>query len=55
MNYNYKFFWKTGKESSFNGGAVRKTKRAYHIDSEGCTIIVPWVWITGSDQTKLVD
>lgn len=36
--------WLNGKVSSFMGGEPVEGKKAFHIDSEGCKILVPYAW-----------
>lgn len=36
--------WLNGKVSSFMGGEPVEGKKAFHIESEGCKILVPYVW-----------
>ena len=36
--------WLNGKISSFMGGESVEGKKAFHIESEGCRILVPYAW-----------
>lgn len=36
--------WLNGKVSSFMGGEPAEGKKAFHIESEGCKILVPYAW-----------
>lgn len=36
--------WLNGKVSSFMGGEPVEGKKAFHIESEGCKILVPYAW-----------
>lgn len=36
--------WLNGKVSSFMGGEPVEGNKAFHIDSEGCKILVPYAW-----------
>ena len=36
--------WLNGKVSSFMGGEPAEGNKAFHIDSEGCKILVPYAW-----------
>ena len=33
-----------GKVSSFMGGEPAEGNKAFHIDSEGCKILIPYAW-----------
>lgn len=36
--------WLNGKVSSFMGGEPAEGNKAFHIDSEGCKILIPYAW-----------
>lgn len=36
--------WLNGKVSSFVGGEPVEGNKAFHIDSEGCKILIPYAW-----------
>ncbi|AXY82603.1 hypothetical protein [Enterococcus faecium] len=36
--------WLNGKISSFMGGEPVEGKKAFHIESEGCKILIPYAW-----------
>lgn len=45
VNMNkFTIHWLNGKVSSFMGGEPVEGKKAFHIESEGCKILVPYAW-----------
>ena len=40
----FTIYWLNGKVSSFMGGEPVEGNKAFHIDSEGCKILVPYAW-----------
>ena len=51
--------WLNGKVSSFMGGEPaegkkkKKKKKAFHIDSEGCKILIPYAWYKDGEVEAL--
>ena len=45
VNMNkFTIHWLNGKVSSFMGEEPVEGKKAFHIESEGCKILVPYAW-----------
>lgn len=45
--------WLNGKVSSFMGGEPVEGKKAFHIESEGCKILVPYAWYKEGEVESL--
>ena len=45
--------WLNGKVSSFMGGEPVEGKKAFHIDSEGCKILIPYAWYKDGEVKAL--
>ena len=45
--------WLNGKVSSFMGGEPVEGKKAFHIESEGCKILVPYAWYKDGEVEAL--
>lgn len=46
--YDYTINYHHGEPSRFVGGVTEKSKSAFHIDAEGCDVIVPFKWCSGA-------
>ena len=42
-----------GKKSSFLGSEAQEGKLSFHIESEGCTILVPYQWYVDGDMKEV--
>jgi len=45
--------WLNGKVSSFMGGEHAEGNKAFHIDSEGCKILIPYAWYKDGEVEAL--
>lgn len=45
--------WLNGKVSSFMGGKPVEGNKAFHIDSEGCKILIPYAWYKEGEVESL--
>lgn len=45
--------WINGKVSSFMGGEPVEGKKAFHIESEGCKILIPYAWYKDGEVEAL--
>lgn len=45
--------WLNGKVSSFMGGEPAEGNKAFHIDSEGCKILIPYAWYKDGEVEAL--
>lgn len=45
--------WLNGKVSSFMGGEPVEGNKAFHIDSEGCKILIPYAWYKDGEVEAL--
>jgi hypothetical protein len=54
VNMNkFTIHWFNGKVSSFMGGEPVEGNKAFHIDSEGCKILVPYAWYKDGEVEAL--
>ena len=45
--------WLKGNVSSFVGGEPAEGNKAFHIDSEGCKILIPYAWYKDGEVEAL--
>lgn len=45
--------WHNGKVSSFLGGEPVEGNKAFHIDSEGCKVLIPYAWYKDGEVEAL--
>lgn len=45
--------WHNGKKSVIKGGEPQEGPNAFHIDVEGCEVLVPYAWYTGGEVERL--
>lgn len=52
--YQYTVDWTNGKRSQFTGEEPVEGKLAFHVNSEGCKILVPFAWYKDGEIKELV-
>lgn len=52
--YKYYIRYQNGGVCSFEGGQAKEGKKAFHIKSEKCTILVPYAWYKDGEVKELV-
>lgn len=53
MQHEYTINHVRGKTSSFLGSVPREGKLGFHVESSGCTIIVPYCWYEDGEIKEL--
>lgn len=53
MTHKYTIVWTNGKVSSFLGGEPKEGDKAFHVDSDGCRILIPYAWYRGGEVKEV--